>query len=713
MKKVNLPVYKKNRAPIKVLRTIGFVLFPLFILIILFLYINWEVKKSDKIISQNVEELYVINEIRELITILTLQQYHFSSAEPVEQISLINSMNKIGEKLKLLVTKVHSTTNIDKSYTKKLFIAVEQVIDANNQIVNANKKGYKKVEIEDLQVDYSIVFEIASFHLKSVAELSVDLSHKSSSDRYDVVLKVLFLSLILIIIVALVFIILLLGRQKVEASLSDLEGYLLDVFESMPVALVGLNRFGEVIRLNKKAQEISQKDEFLFPLKIETLFPFLDDVKTSIKNDITSKSVDNYKISLKDSGLIYSVTIFPLVSTREEGAVVLIDDITQEELLKEELHQTQKMNVIGQLAGGVAHDFNNMLGGIMNSVELIRVGCDKEEEDMYLEIIMTASEKATGLTQKLLSFSKKSIQDETIFSINTILESTILLLNATLDKNITVTFQSSSKHLFMQGDNSQIQNIFINLGINAGQAMESGGTILFSSSLKTISQEYCDNSKFDIAPGDYAVIEVVDSGSGISENILKRIFEPFFTTKKTGTGIGLASVKNSVVKHSGEILVESTVGSGTTFSLLFPVEEQGDDSESTASFIIPKEKQNVTILVIDDEAVMRKSSALMLKKLGFNVVTAENGLEGFEMFSREQEAYSLILLDMIMPVLSGVETLKKIREISLKIPVVICTGYSQSDDLDRAKEIGISGLLSKPYHIKEIQSIVTDAIYSE
>lgn len=293
------------------------------------------------------------------------------------------------------------------------------------------------------------------------------------------------------------------------------------------------------------------------------------DKSIEIPNPTILRSKTGEEFLIADSGA-------PIRSESGEtiGVVLVFRDVTEETAVQEQLRQRQKLDAIGELAGGVAHDFNNMLGGIMGSCELLRKRItDDEKAERYLSLIFEASKRSAELANKLLAFSRRQAPGSTPIDIHTVISDTVALLEKTIDKRIEISVEPAAEASMIVGDCSQLQSVFLNLGINASHAMPDGGTLSFKSSLTELSTAYCKSSIFDIVPGSYIEIEVRDSGSGIAPENLSKIFDPFFTTKEQGkgTGLGLAAAYGTVKQHKGAITVYSESGRGTRFHLLFPL----------------------------------------------------------------------------------------------------------------------------------------------
>ncbi|MDD3145861.1 MAG: response regulator [Candidatus Riflebacteria bacterium] len=402
----------------------------------------------------------------------------------------------------------------------------------------------------------------------------------------------------------------------------------------------------------------------------------------------------------------------PMLNNEGEkiGFVIAFKDVTREHELHQQLMHTQKMDAIGQLAGGVAHDFNNMLGGIMGAAELLKL--DKNlspQQEKTVNLIIQASLRAVELTSKLLTFGRKGKLVSTPISIIKVIQDTIDLLSRTIDKRITILSSFEDNHCMVVGDDSQIQNALLNLGINASHAMPTGGTLSFNVSKIFFDAETCKLSPFSLNPGQFIAIEVKDSGCGIPPENLARIFEPFYTTRDPGkgTGLGLAAVYGTVRDHHGAINVYSEVGIGTIFHIYLPA----SDSEGTA---VPANEEIITgkgrILLTDDEEIIRITAQMMLESLGYEVLLAENGAKAVEIIKQQKERIDLVILDMIMPVMNGKEAFRLIRELYPDCRVVISSGFHKSEDLEEMKKTGLAGYIRKPFRKYELSQVVSEAL---
>ena len=385
---------------------------------------------------------------------------------------------------------------------------------------------------------------------------------------------------------------------------------------------------------------------------------------------------------------------------------------TEQVKIKEQLHQSQKMEALGQLAGGVAHDFNNMLMGIIGAAELLASESDPLDpvlKDKYLNMILQAASRAGELTRQLLASARKDEQPFSPVDMRQVVKDALAILERTLDKRVTLHLEDQASGTVVLGKASMLANMFMNMGINAGQSMPEGGALTFILRTVHLDQAFCAGSAFALAPGPHVHVEVRDSGCGMSEAVRSRIFEPFFTTKAPGqgTGLGLAVVYGTVQDHGGAVHVYSEAGVGTAFHVYLPL------AAAAAEELGPVSKPRSgtgTILVVDDEELLRVTVQVMLTQLGYTVLTAANGAEGLALFREAHGTLDLVILDMIMPVMSGRQAFELMRELDPGVPVLLSSGFSKAEDLQEMTRAGLRGFIMKPYRILELSQAVAQAL---
>ncbi len=397
-----------------------------------------------------------------------------------------------------------------------------------------------------------------------------------------------------------------------------------------------------------------------------------------------------------------SAAPFGYVGGRPSGTILLITDIsesieaeTQNQRQQMESSQFQRMEAIATLAGGIAHDFNNLLGGIMACVSVMDLQLGEQfrfHEDLFE--IKALVERGAELTRQLLGFAHRGKYVPAPIDINAIVSDLSASFCRTR-KDISTILACSGTSAFVSADKTQVQQLLVNLLLNARQAMPNGGTITVGTDSVFLSK--ADVTAYGVPPGRYVKLSVTDTGVGMSEDTCKRIFEPFFTTRQfgQGAGLGLASVFGIVKNHGGFITVRSQLGQGSTFVVFLPAIDPHATKRRPVS-ISPKNSQGA-ILVVDDEPYILRSSQRLLKAMGHQVITAKGGREAIDIFKQRQSQISLVILDMIMPGLNGRDTFEALREIGPAVKVLLCSGYSAEGEASEIMRRGCNGFIQKPF----------------
>lgn len=411
-----------------------------------------------------------------------------------------------------------------------------------------------------------------------------------------------------------------------------------------------------------------------------------------------------------------NLTVHPIFDKAGNVTMLVAEgqDVTHEHIAKrkesvmiEQLHQVQKLEALGQLAGGVAHDFNNSLTGIIGAAELIKSSKEFPPSlNNFVQMILTSAERAGALTKKLLAFSRKGNKASSAVNVATTINDAAAILRSTINKNIAIVVEQKAAYTNVIGDDALLQHCILNLGINASHAMQNGGNITISLENRSLGEEYCQASPFHLRPGEYLEVAVRDNGCGMTPEVQARIFEPFFSTKEPGqgTGLGLSAVYGTILEHQGAVTVYSEPGKGTVFHIYLPVTDQHPGISTNDSEPIPT--GNGTVLIIDDEELIRITAEAILTDLGYRIILAENGLEGIKEISRHGDNIDLVILDMIMPVMGGRQTFEKLRELAPSLPVIISSGFSKEEDLAILKDQSIAGFLRKPFRRTELARLV-------
>ena len=384
-------------------------------------------------------------------------------------------------------------------------------------------------------------------------------------------------------------------------------------------------------------------------------------------------------------------------------------DITQESALEEQLRQSQKLEAIGMLAGGVAHDFNNILTGILGYANMLEPDApDGSTMQEGLRVIQQAAERAAELSKQLLSFARRGKRESTSVDLNTTVLEVVSLLTRTINKNITVTEQFNTSQATVLGDAGQLQQVVLNLAINARDAMPDGGTLTFRTWRQQFSAEQLVAHP-GAAPGTFVALSVSDTGRGIEKKNLRRIFEPFFTTKDPGkgTGMGLAMVYGIVKAHQGFIDVQSELGKGTTFTVYIPATDTPPVAVCARRRVAAGQ---ATVLVVDDEEVVRKLASEMLRRAGYSVATAASADEATAWYKDHWRDIDLVIVDMVMPGKDGAACFEALKTINPHVRAILTTGYGLDGHAQDTLDAGMVGYLQKPYHSEDLVNAVEDAL---
>ena len=384
-----------------------------------------------------------------------------------------------------------------------------------------------------------------------------------------------------------------------------------------------------------------------------------------------------------------------------KAVIRISQDITERKKLKEKLIEAQKMDSIGNLSAGVAHDFNNMLGGIMGNASLLHETLENPELKTYTNEILLASKKASSLTQKLLTFGRREKNLKQAVQINKSISEMITILKRSIPPAIQINANLEKTLPTIDADENQISQVLINICLNAIEAIEKNGSVSISTKLLQ-SNCYSKKNQFNIPIGQYVLVTIEDTGIGMDENTKKHAYEPFFTTKdksqKKGTGLGLATAYGIMKNHNGYINFLSEVNHGTTFFLHFPVGIRVMDEISQKESL--KFNNEGTILYVDDEAMLRNLFKEMGEKLGYTILTANDGVHSLEILQHHNKEITLVVLDLQMPEMNGKEAFYEIQKRYPNLKVALSSGYGKNEELQELVNLGAVGILPKPYDLK-------------
>lgn len=400
------------------------------------------------------------------------------------------------------------------------------------------------------------------------------------------------------------------------------------------------------------------------------------------------------------------------VNGRISGSVLVFRDVTERKRLEEHLRQAQKMEAIGRLAGGIAHDFNNVMTVITGYSQLLQGKSDLTlaDRDNYISLIHDAGQRAAGLTQQILAFSRKQMLVSTVLSLNTCVRDIGLMVRRLIAENISLVTETVANLGRIKADPTQIGQVILNLALNARDAMPNGGRLVLATANVVLDQRITRDYP-DLKPGRYAMLSVSDTGVGIPPDVLPHVFEPFFTTKRVGhgTGLGLATVYGIVKQSGGHVEVESKVGIGTMFRVYFPIVEEEPDVpllNATQDRLGGTE----TILLVEDEDGVRQMTKLVLKRKGYTVLEASDGRKGVEVSRNYDGQIHLLMTDLIMPQLSGRELADQILASRPQTRVLFMSGYTEEPLGHQSTESTYVDFLQKPFSLEDLGRKVREVL---
>jgi len=399
------------------------------------------------------------------------------------------------------------------------------------------------------------------------------------------------------------------------------------------------------------------------------------------------------------------VTAMRMAANMAAGAIENVRLLDLERQQDERLRQSQKMEAIGTLAGGVAHDFNNLLTVILGNTELAFHKLGPNDAARHrLEEVEKAAKRAAVLTRQLLAFSRRQQMERRHINLNDTVGEIMKLLHRIIGADVEVTVKAGSNLSAISADPAQIEQVVMNLAVNARDAMPQGGQLTIETSNTTLDESYQRQYSY-VQPGDYVQIVVSDSGSGMDEETKARIFEPFFTTKEVGkgTGLGLSMVYGIVKQHDGYINVYSELGVGTTFKIFLPI-VVGAHQKEVATSELPLPGGTETILIAEDEEALRNLAKDLLEEMGYRVLLAKDGTEAVEIYTQHRAQIDLLLLDVMMPRLGGPEAYKQIRQLGGDVPLIFMTGYSS--------EMVNSRFVKQNIFLEELHAVVIQKPYT-
>jgi two-component system, cell cycle sensor histidine kinase and response regulator CckA len=512
-------------------------------------------------------------------------------------------------------------------------------------------------------------------------------------------------------------------RKRAEAALGESEMRYKDLFDHATDGIYTHDLQGNYTSGNEAAiRMLGYSRDELRRMNIKDIVDpdYLSVVQENLRKKIQNgvKTTGPYEILVRSKdGAPLWLEVTSRVMTKDGEPVAVhgtARDVTERKRLEVRLLQASKMEAIGTLAGGLAHDFNNLLQIVLGYADLIVIGKEKQEKDYQrARLIHDAAMRGRDLVNRILTFSRRVETKPRPIDLNHELNQVDQLLRRTIPKMIEIELRLADNLRSINADPTQIEQILLNLAVNAAHAMPEGGRLVFETKNVRLDEEYC-RTHLETKPGEYVLLTVSDTGHGMEKEILDRVFEPFFTTKDRGegTGLGLSMVFGIVKSHDGHISCDSKPGAGTVFKIYFPAAEVETAWDPEATLLMPSFGTE-TILLVDDEKAIRDLGNEILTAVGYTVLVASTGLEALDMYVKARDEISMVILDLIMPQMGGKQCLEELLKINPKLKVLIASGYSADVSTEESLASGARGFVRKPYNMKQLLSAVRHTLDME
>ncbi|HDR04967.1 MAG TPA: PAS domain S-box protein [Candidatus Marinimicrobia bacterium] len=514
-------------------------------------------------------------------------------------------------------------------------------------------------------------------------------------------------------------------------TLSESEGRFKLLFEEAPLGYQALDTAGRILTINKAWNDTlghSRKNvigrsfaDFLTPESAEHFHLLLEKIKSS--NRIHSAlEVSN------EEGELREIAFDARVSAGSDGQKqihCIITDITEQrqaetrlfesnqslekaivelQAAQKQLVQQERLAAVGQLSAGIAHDFNNILAAILGHAEMIRyLPSDEQQVVLGSDVIIQSASKAAQLVQQILDFSRKSIVRTKIIDLVPLIYKSAAFLSRTISENIKIKTLSKCEEAPVLIDPAQMEQVITNLVLNARDAMPEGGIITLDISCKTFTEK---NELYKLQPGNYAILKVIDTGSGIAAEALPHVFEPFFTTKELGkgSGLGLAQVYGIIKRQKGQVHIDSKAGSGTTVCIYLPLKAKSEDKLTVQEEEMPSTEKGGRILLVEDDKTVLQTLSLQLQSLEYDVISASNSDEAIEIYNKAEKAFHILISDLMMPGKTGLQLAKILKKHQPELKILIITGYPVRTDTKESEYAIADIVLEKPVTMKVLKT---------
>jgi PAS domain S-box-containing protein len=418
----------------------------------------------------------------------------------------------------------------------------------------------------------------------------------------------------------------------------------------------------------------------------------------------------------KDGTAIVVQTSWTLVRDEfgnPKSILTISTDVSQKKKLEGQFLRAQRMESIGTLAGGIAHDLNNVLSPVLLSMAIFREKMQDPDSLKMLGMIEESARRGADMVKQVLMFARGVQGERMVLQPRHLVREMQKIVDQSFPKNITFEMTTPSRLPCVKGDATQLHQVLLNLCVNARDAMSGGGTLKLSLEAVSLDEQYAALNP-EAKPGEYVLVRASDTGTGIPPEVMEKIFEPFFTTKEIGkgTGLGLSTVMAIVKGHDGFVRVRSVVGTGTTFEIYLPAVDETNGMPKAHADAPPQNGQGETILVVDDERIVREITRLTLLSHGYNVLTADEGTEALALYSKHGDEISLVLTDIVMPFLDGAATIRALQRMDPDVKVIDCSGWNSNEKRMGAMTLKDVPFLEKPYTTEALLHKLDQVLHS-
>lgn len=506
------------------------------------------------------------------------------------------------------------------------------------------------------------------------------------------------------------------ARKHAQEALTESQERFRKLAELLPETIYEMDADGKLTFVNRNAFDHFGYDQEDFDRGIngfELVAP--EDRARALKNAARIMSgeqigLTEYRLLRKDGSTFPAImhSTAKVVDGKSVGLRGVVIDMTETKKLESQLRQAHKMEAVGTLAGGIAHDFNNLLQAVQGYAELLLLKKTEAEPDYQILMeISRAARRGGELTRQLLAFSRKVESRLQPLDLNRTVNEVRLLLERTIPKMIRIDLHLMGNLHWIKADPSQVEQIMMNLAVNARDAMPEGGTLTIETRNVIVTEEDC-SSQPELTPGSHVLLTVSDTGLGIEKTTLEHIFDPFFTTKEVGkgTGLGLAMVYGIVKNHRGAILCSSDPGAGTAFKIYFPAIERPEVTPRIVPAATEPPRGSETILLVDDDDAVRELGEETLQMFGYTVITAPDGASALHIYGKERDHIDLIILDLIMPEMGGTQCLQELLGMDPQARVIIASGCAVAREIEQVTKSGAKAFINKPYDIQQMLTAV-------